>query len=414
MKTKAIMTNIFWTLVLFKLNLGSFVSASPLIIFDHDSLWSIHHQSLSGIHRHLQATAEEVEDYTVSQESMQQICRSMEDQFAQSISCDCIGALKSRTMSVTCEWQEQICGPLQQACGRPVLAMTLVNAEIFSTSTCLYDYRSGGQILSDTCISVDLCDSSDTQQGFCGCDAMYGTKRCGKCDVCNEGTGINMDCTRTDEEEETSPFAPKSSSSCQRVDADLDLAGGAGQILGFKPNFDKFCESLSIGITKQDRVECACDNRGLGNFDISCWTTGENVKTTTNLEIKDGAMNNVRTCSTNESGGIPHCTTVHLMRDTKIESCQESFDGQTCQSCEVCNDGKGIIADCTNIGKGFDSTSCRPATMERVFEVLPPELQPPTQVGFGEQTNSSGGYALRGKFSRLLLPLSAVVCFSMF
>ena len=211
------------------------------------------------------------------------------------------------------------------------------------------------------------------------------------------------------------------SKSCQHVDTDLDLAGGAGQILGFLPDFEAFCAELSRGVTRPvNRVECECDNRGSGNFDIHCWSNGDSnafSNTATTLTIADGVMDEVKTCSIlNNANRTSQCTTVKLFNSNEnnngsIESCSETWNGQECESCVVCNQGQGIRANCSNFDGGIVDEQCRVGASDRLFEILPASIQQhsPPQLSSG----SADGIRTRNQFGTALYGIGLAVVFWM-
>ena len=298
------------------------------------------------------------------------LCRSLEGQFLNDVQCECVGALKSGTLSFTCRYQEQICG--DEVCGRPELAATLVNGDVFSASTCIYDYTNQRRNLSyeDTCVSIEIC--SDSADGvFCGCEVSYNAQVCQLCDVCNDGSGIELDCTNVN--------AEAVSNTCRTVDSDLDLAGGAGFIAGFVPTFEGFCSRLEEGV--DDRIACDCSHSGGGNFDVSCETKEEvcteggcgDIKST--VSVAEGVIANVTSCVDYHK---PYnweqvCTTVEVCRedDDRLCGCQATYGGEKCTGCGVCLDGKSMTLDCSNVERDAVFNTCQPVSARSVFEFVP-------------------------------------------
>uniref|UniRef100_A0A8J9X1H0 Uncharacterized protein n=1 Tax=Phaeodactylum tricornutum TaxID=2850 RepID=A0A8J9X1H0_PHATR len=316
--------------------------------------------------------------------SIQRVCRAIENQFQDPVRCDCIGALQSNTFSMTCEYDKAVCGPLNAVCGRPVIAMTLVNGGVFSSTTCIRDYVNSRQRIDykDTCVALELCNENDSSQGFCGCTVSYGADVCNDCNICNNGMGVQIDCSNVDENAITTQ--------CRTVDLDMDLAGGAGLIAGFLPGFEDFCSSLEEGTGSN--VGCECADSGSGNYEVNCKTLEEkcsesNVcgQVATSVDVDRGRIKSVRTCADIR---IPYtyeqtCSTVSVEETAdgrRIDGCGVFYNDQACNNCQICNDGKGIIFDCSNIDANVAVDNCQPVLVETMFEFVPEYTKPPATL----------------------------------
>ena len=345
--------------------------------------------------RHLQASSLE------ELNALETLCASVEESFYQNVTCSCVGALLSNTFSMTCEYNEQVCGPLNHVCGRPEIGMSIVNSGIFSATACVKDYANNHRSLqyADTCVSIELRDN-DANGGISGCYVQYGGQICSKCETCNDGEGILLDCTNIN--------AEAISTECRGVDSDLDLAGGAGVIAGFLPDFKGFCSQLEDG--RDGSVACDCSNSGGGNFDVTCETVEPecieesgvcgNIKST--VSVMDGRIDSVTSCSDVDA---PHdfketCTRMELCPETDgVCGCSVTYDGKACSRCEVCPSGIAVMLDCSNVSPFAIVDHCQEVRSTTTYEFFPDY-----KVMVGE----SGAFGLRSGLVTLIGSMAAL------
>lgn len=335
--------------------------------------------------RHLQAST--LEEYN----ALNEICRGIEATFYQNVTCSCVGALKSDTFSMTCMYNEEICGPLDSVCGKPELGMTLLKGGIYSATACVHDYVNKRRAVEyeNTCILVEMCDN-DVSKGICGCNVQYGTGICQTCQVCDDKQSIQLDCTNIN--------AEAVSTECRKVDMDLDLAGGAGVITGFLPDFGGFCSQLEEG--RDGKVSCDCSNSGGGNYDVTCETIEPEcvgdvcAHVSSTISVVEGTMERVKSCSNLEQ---PYdfrevCTTLTLCNkdvgDETICGCFATYWGDTCNSCDIGEDGLSIKVDCSNLDESAYTSDFQKVRSTTSYDFFPAFAKLPAHPE-SEKTQSS-------------------------
>lgn len=346
--------------------------------------WRSQLDHLSNIaQRHLQVVSTDAPE---SYSDLDALCTAMEEQFYHPVSCDCVGALHSATLSFSCTYRNPICGPLNRTCGQPQMAATLVQGQVFSASTCVSDYQDNVRQVSykDTCVSIEMCDTYFLGGGPCSCQASYGTQVCQSCELCDDG--IQYDCSNVNADAVTT--------GCRKLDNDLDLAGGAGFLAGFLPDFaGGFCSQLEEGVS--DRIRCDCTNSGGGTFDVACATRERNCHglhcgdVASTVFVENGAIAAVDTCV---DYALPVnwrnvCTRINVCEDGSVCSCAATYDGQVCASCSLC-DG-GVHLDCSNVEPLAMTDTCQPVSMETVYEFLPDFAMPHKTSGAGRIGSSA-------------------------
>jgi hypothetical protein len=343
--------------------------------------------------------------------ALQQLCRSIEDNFFEDVACECVGALASGTLSFSCTYTNPICGPNGTVCGRPQIAATLVDDRVFSATSCIKEYVNTQRNITydDTCVSIELCEN-DLSYGFCGCTVSYGSQACQTCAICDDKKGIQMDCTNIN--------ADVVSTQCKKVDSDLNLAGGAGFIAGFLPNFAGFCSHLEDGV--DGRIGCDCSNSAGGTFQVTCETKKDqecreavcaDVKST--VSVVDGAIVSVKACSDFKApfDYKETCTTVEMCSaaDPSVCQCSASYDGVACNSCEVCaGEKQGIMLNCSNVDFNAFLDTCQEVSEKSSYEFIPNFLMAP--AGFpGTGTSSAVGCFVGTSIVALGAVLSALL-----
>lgn len=311
------------------------------------------HQSI----RRLQTT--ETDDPT----SIDQICSVIEGSFEKDVTCKCVGN-NANSFSINCEHENILCSENSsgRVCGKPQLAVSLINSEVFSATTCLKNQSHGMLPMLDTCVFVDACED---KSGFCGCTASYGGHVCEKCEICDDGHGISIDCSKVNWEAVTTE--------CAAVDLDLHLGSGAGHIVGFAPQFEGFCSQIEQAL--DNTIQCDCTEASGGTFQLTCETTEElcynsncgHVKST--VEVKEGEINSINSCATHQAPQGETCTKLVMCDGDRICGCHARYNDEMCASCEVCEGG--IQLDCSNVHPEAHIDKCQPVDRANAYEFLP-------------------------------------------
>jgi hypothetical protein len=326
-------------------------------------------------YRQLQA-ANETDGVVSSSSDLTDICRAVEASFRSesSVECRCMGSLH-RSFSMSCEYKEEVCSNSDASvvCGKPQLAVSMVQGNVFSSTTCVKNYRRGMLPMDDTCVFVDACPHA-ARDGFCSCTASYGGAICRECEVCPGGRSISVDCTNINVEAVTKQ--------CQPVDLDLDLSTGSGSLAGFAPTFSGFCSELEQVL--DNRIACDCTDAVGGSFSLSCHTTEDvcrkdgrlcgKVKST--VEVTDGTIHMVTTCGTYTSEpflGGETCTHIQPCPEGQdgVCGCWATYDGKKCNACEVSQNGSGITIDCSNVHENAIVKEYQPVNLTTSYEFLP-------------------------------------------
>lgn len=308
-----------------------------------------------------------------SDNPLDEICRVVQDSFNKTVDCRCLGSLHS-SFSMSCEYDQEICSSASSSmsCGQPQIAVSMVEGKIFSSTTCVKNYRRGMLPMEDTCVFVDACPNA-ALDGFCGCTASYGGHVCGSCEICPGGRAISVDCSNLNVEAVTK--------TCQPVDLDLNLSGGSGSLAGFAPSFSGFCTELEQQLN--NKIACDCSDAVGGSFAITCQTTEEvcmndethcgQVKST--VDVVDGKMDTVTSCGKYTSEpfmGGETCTGIQLCTDgNSVCGCWATYDGEQCNSCKMCEGGKGLTLDCSNVHNDAIVEQCQPLNLTKSYEFLP-------------------------------------------
>jgi hypothetical protein len=342
------------------------------------------------------------------------ICQAVQDSFTQAVDCRCMGSLHN-SFSMSCEYRQELCHESPSAgrtCGQPQIAVSMVEGHIFSSTTCVKNYRRGMLPMEDTCVFVDACPHASSRDGFCGCTASYGGHVCRSCEVCPDGQSISVDCTDRNVEAVTKQ--------CQPVDLDLQLTAGSGSSLtGFAPSFDGFCSQLEQAL--DNKVTCDCTDAVGGNFALSCQTNEPvcvndgrhcgDVQST--VEVVDGQMDRITSCAKYTSEPFQDGETCTIMQlcpasttnttttttaapsdgegrpaataaGVDVCGCWATYNGKKCNSCEVCtmttageggDDGitttSGLTLDCSNVHENAIVEQCQPLDLSTSYEFLP-------------------------------------------
>lgn len=313
--------------------------------------------------------------------SLQPICTTIQSNFESGVICTCTGVSFS-SFSISCEYQEKICSDSNTVCGRPFIALSLVDFSIFSTTSCIYEYTRRDLALADTCISIETCLGNNMGVAFCGCTAQYNSQLCQECSVCGNGHGLFLDCSNLNPEVVTSE--------CTEVDVDFDLSGS--NITGFMPSLNGLCSQLESSLN--NRIECDCDDSGGGNFDITCRTpeltcaAGTCGKVQSKASFTDGIMTSIQSCSDflSPQDLLETCVNFTLSGEV-ITSCKASYGGTACKECSVCdrNDGvRGITLDCSNIAEWAVVRECQSTgVVKEALEYVPAFQNVPLQTSAG-------------------------------
>jgi hypothetical protein len=388
-----------------------------------------------GQFRSLQGIPPELELNTAS---LQPVCQAIQDNFMvksngtqgegreSSVTCVCTGSTTA-SFAIACEFNDAVCSPLGTVCGRPFIGMSVERYSLFSVTACVYDYNRRGVRLNDTCVGLEVCPSDEYavvgdgssplgSVRFCGCMAQYGTQVCPKCEACDSGRGIFLDCSEYNAEVVT----PQ----CRSPDVDLDWSGATGSVAGFIPNLDGMCTKIESALN--NRVVCDCTDTGGGNFNLSCelsdqYCTDEaesgmrycgSMKST--AQFRDGEMASVTSCSDFSSPAdlLQTCVTFDVADPSKNATtggvwsgCQASYGGQNCRSCGLCEadavtmEGEiahrpmGVTLDCTNVGPEWATVQiCQPLEKSLgVLEFIPRFVNVPSRA----QSESSGSLSRR-------------------
>jgi hypothetical protein len=145
-------------------------------------------------------------------------CSQLESYLENQVTCDCemIDA-SSSNYEISCSTHETKCDPNQINCGIVSSSIQIINGQYnpnrITTCTTYPDP------FGETCTSIDYCNRNDTSSTtlsssstdttnetsalqeplVCGCQVVYNGNPCHSCTVCNDGNGINFDCTNVNE-----------------------------------------------------------------------------------------------------------------------------------------------------------------------------------------------------------------------
>lgn len=329
---------------------------------------------------------------------LQNICSAVQFSFKEEVYCTCAGIVTG-SFSMSCDYQQSVCSDTNagKLCGKPQLAVSMVEGRIFSATTCVSNYTRGVLPLQDTCVFVDACP--DNKDGFCDCTASYGGKICDKCQVCEGGHALTVDCSNVNLE--------AISTQCSAVDLDLSLAGGSGIIAGFAPTFSGFCSQLEQALN--NRISCDCTDAVGDNFSITCKTDGQTCAYENNqlcatvqstVAVVASNLDKITTCATYDAPYGETCTDLQLCK-SGVCGCSATYNGNTCNSCSVCQGGDSITLDCSNVDEKAVVQQCQPVNASTSYEFLP-KYAPP-QLSFNTARSSAGQAELA--FNGILLPL---------
>jgi len=360
--------------------------------------------------------------------SLQPICKVIENNFRTVseddnffddgglplVVCTCAGS-STRSFAINCEYQRRVCDPLRTTCGRPFVALSLIDFRVFSVTSCVYEYARIRQVnrnnengvaeedtveeeepLEDICVSMEACSDNYNSRNtggiaqeesgsgggfgvvqFCGCVAQYGSEICSECRVCDDDNGNNdrnngifLNCTNANSEVVTADRG--GDGRCTGVDVDLDLSGATSSITGFIPNLNGLCSELESAL--DNRVGCSCQDSGRGNFVVQCSTTelvcdtrGMCARVKSAVHYQDGSISSIKSCTDLLS---PYdwketCVTFTVSSTSNssneneqqgrgpISGCSATYDGRECRECRLCgvDDGTGVVVDCSNVAE---------------------------------------------------------------
>jgi hypothetical protein len=324
--------------------------------------------------------------------ALQTICMTIQQSFASAhdVTCTCAGHIAD-SFSISCDYATPVCNDdaSSTTCGRPQIAVSMVQGKVFSATTCVVDYTRGFLTLQDTCVFVDACP--DDASAFCDCTASYGGMICDTCRVCDGGQALTVDCSNVN--------AEAVSTQCRAVDLDWHLDAGAGHLAGFAPVFDGFCSQLEASL--DNSIACDCTLAVGGTYDVSCQTTaplcvhgtsngtdrknddGDAAlcgKVASTVHVVEGHMVSVTACASYDAPFGETCTTLQVCNgdnetsgsdDTGICECAATYNGQACQSCAVCADQASLTLDCSNVHPGAVTPQCQTVSSRTSYEFLP-------------------------------------------
>lgn len=295
------------------------------------------------------------------------VCAVVQEAFTSDVRCECFGS-PERFLSITCDYQDSICGATGENCGRPLIGVSIVEGKMFSSTSCIRDYQRGSRrLMGETCISVTACEKAE--DGICECLASYESQVCSSCSICEGGAGISFDCTNVNAEALSEP--------CRKVDMDLDLGGGAGILGTFLPEMSGLCTGLERSL--DNRVNCDCSQAKGGSYTITC-TTDENdqvqeqsVSVLSSVDVVEGNVHSVTACADHPDPYGKTCTAFQFCEDDskRLCSCLATYDGQSCRLCQVCDGGEGVQVDCSNVFEGAAVQECQPVQQSTSFEFVP-------------------------------------------
>lgn len=359
------------------------------VLLDH-----VHRMVPHTIARHRAVQEAVIDDSTAATAaaSLDAICHTVQESFTDhKVECTCLGSPhmgSGGTFIMNCAYTDEICHATSTSltCGKPQIGVSLVDGMLFSSTTCMQDYRRGMLPLQDTCVFVDVCNDDDnnndgtttttTDGGLCGCTASYGGEICGKCEICPGGHAISVDCTNSNLEAITKE--------CQAVDLDLAWDEQESTLSGFAPNFSGFCSDLESSL--DNRIACDCSEAVGGSFSLTCATLSPVCahsgcgKVESTLAIENGKQEALTTCMHHETApfaGATSCTGLHL--DTAaaaqagtLASCWATFNGTNCNSCDVCSSGSAITMDCSNAHEMAIVSECQAVNLtSSTYEFVP-------------------------------------------
>jgi hypothetical protein len=377
---------------------------------------------------------------STDENALEQICSVIETAFdaeQNAVQCDCAGTVAS-ALSISCKYTTAVCNDgaaNDRICGKPQIAVSMVDGRVFSATSCVSEYYRGVLPLQDTCVFVDACHDSD-ENTFCDCTASYGGQICGQCEVCESGRAITVNCSNVNPEAITRE--------CAAVDLDLDLTHGAGLVAGFAPVWDGFCSELEKAASPTNNIGCDCSSADGGgtDFDITCSTKqpicmpGASIhcgQVASNVKVVAGAVQSVTACADyvdnketdkDDPFAGQTCTEIEFCDSGKLDSgneqqicgCRATFDGDACNSCEICADGASLTLDCSNVRPQAVIAQCQAVSARSAYEFLP-RYQPDTGDGSGSGSNvdfgSGQSAAVRAEGALLLLLLLGGVAVTM-
>ena len=381
---------------------------------------------------------------STEEDSLVQICSVIETAFAANVvSCDCAGTVES-SLSISCKYATSVCHDDAhgvRTCGKPQIAVSMVNGRIFSATSCVSEYFRGLLPLEDTCVFVDAC-RDDSETTFCDCTASYGGTICGECRVCDGGRALTVDCSNVNPEAVTR--------TCAAVDLDLDLSRGAGAVAGFAPVWDGFCSQLEAAASPTNNVVCDCTNSSIsttnsgggGNFDITCSTKdticvpGASIhcgKVASNVKVVEGVVKSVTACAdyidnddTDKDDPFvgQTCTEIDFCDSGNPDAslapqlcgCRATFNGDACSACEICADGAALTLDCSNVRPQAVIAQCQAVSATSVYEFVPryqPDVVgdggPGSNLQFGAGQSAARPLPGQGKLLFMLSSAAATV-----
>ena len=303
-------------------------------------------------------------------DDLQNICLVVQNAFQANVKCSCFGSPED-FFTISCEYLESICGPSDDlTCGRPILSISIVDGKIFSATSCVRDFRRNlFNQLEDLCVSISTCENPD--DGLCECVATYRNEKCQQCQVCGTSQrGISFDCSNVN--------AEAVSSACTSIDMDLDLHNGGSQVAGFVPEMSGLCTGLENAL--DNRISCDCTNAVGGSYTVTCESILEGkdvpllvdrVKST--ASIVNGEVDSVTACTTESYSFASTCTALQFCQadSDRLCACLATYDGEVCNSCEVCEEGHSVKIDCSNVFEDAFMDSCQQVGKTSSYEFIP-------------------------------------------
>jgi hypothetical protein len=137
-------------------------------------------------------------------------CSKLEATLDNKVVCDCsnVGSnVQGSTFEIKCQSSEEKCDEDDNNCGI-VTSSIQIQSGIMSESSIMMSCAKYHEPFGETCTTFEFCTDQDNANStsnsdatstattkLCGCDATYDGHLCNSCNVCNDGYGIQLDCS---------------------------------------------------------------------------------------------------------------------------------------------------------------------------------------------------------------------------
>jgi len=155
-------------------------------------------------------------------------CELITDQFVSTTECICsLDQRHTSSVSYGCRHSSMTCaGPI---CGNPTYTGSVsVDSRVAAPNYCLNSLHVGMDRVGTLCVSVTTLPHSNVLEK---CKASMDGRMCSKCETCEGGTGIRLDCSRHG--------THAVSTQCDAVGLLSAIKGEPNSIVDFVPSFQK-------------------------------------------------------------------------------------------------------------------------------------------------------------------------------